>query len=394
MPATPPDRPPHGPPGLAWLRAGLPGVAEAAELLATSDDLDLLLATTCRVARAVTGARYAALGVVGDDQRLTRFVHDGLADGVADEIGPLPTGDGVLGVLVRDPRTLRLHDVRTHPASSGFPPGHPPMRTFLGTPVRALGEVFGNLYLTDKDGGFDADDEQVVTVLAGQAGAAVASLRLRGELEALALQDERDRIGRDLHDHATQRLFATVMLLDTLAERVAPDDRELLEHAAGQVQGVIADLRRLTHDLHDDGSEPASLREVLVEAARDHEAATGRRPCVEVDDALDGMRLTARLVDDLAAIAGEALSNVARHAGADRVELLADVADGLLVLQVRDDGKGVPSDMERLGRGLDNIRSRATGHQGRFTLASEEGVGTTVQVEVPVPAEDDRRSTP
>jgi signal transduction histidine kinase len=128
-------------------------------------------------------ARYGALGVLGDDGMLTKFVHVGIDDATRELIGPLPTGHGVLGVVIEDTKPLHLQDLSQHRASVGFPPHHPPMRTFLGVPIRARGEVFGRLYLTEKNSGpgFTPDDEVVLQALAGAAGIAVDNARLYEE---------------------------------------------------------------------------------------------------------------------------------------------------------------------------------------------------------------------
>lgn len=115
----------------------------------------------------LTDAEYGALGIVGDGQKLLEFLPVGLSDQLAARIGQSPCGRGILGELIRHPEPLRLTDLSSHPRSFGFPPHHPPMRTFLGVPVRVRDEVFGNLYLTEKRGGvsFDADDEAVLTTV-------------------------------------------------------------------------------------------------------------------------------------------------------------------------------------------------------------------------------------
>ncbi|MBO8185584.1 GAF domain-containing sensor histidine kinase [Streptomyces spirodelae] len=146
-------------------------------------DLSQVLRRIVEAALALTNAEYGALGVIGDGQRLATFLPVGISPERAARIGPLPSGHGMLGELIRDPRPLRLTDLSEHPASQGFPEHHPRMRTFLGVPVRVRDEVFGNLYLTQKRGGarFDADDEAVVTTLAVAAGVAVDNARLYAE---------------------------------------------------------------------------------------------------------------------------------------------------------------------------------------------------------------------
>jgi GAF domain-containing protein/two-component sensor histidine kinase len=156
------------------------GLLEAVVAIGSGLDLESMLRRIVETAVGLVDASYGALGVIGEDRRLAEFIPVGLSD---DEIGHIhhwPEGRGLLGLLIDDPRPLRLADIADHAASSGFPAGHPPMRSFLGVPVRVRDEVFGNLYLTDKRGGgeFSEDDEAVLVALGAAAGVAVENARL------------------------------------------------------------------------------------------------------------------------------------------------------------------------------------------------------------------------
>ena len=154
----------------------------AAGLAVTSElSLDALLRRLVDAAAELTGARYVALGVIAPSgQELEQFVTHGIDDDLRAEIGALPRGRGILGVLIRDAKPLRLHDLTADPRSVGFPPGHPPMRSFLGVPILLRGVAYGNLYLTEKPNGedFTDEDEELVTLLAGQAAVAIENARL------------------------------------------------------------------------------------------------------------------------------------------------------------------------------------------------------------------------
>ncbi|MFF2744022.1 GAF domain-containing protein [Kitasatospora sp. NPDC058048] len=151
-------------------------------VLAVGRDLELTQALRHIVEAAVTlvDAEYGALGVIGEDQRLSQFIPVGVTDEQVELIGALPSGHGILGELIRHPEPLRLTRLSHHPASYGFPADHPPMRSFLGVPIRIRDKVFGNLYLTEKRGGgdFDAEDESVLATLAVAAGVAIDNARL------------------------------------------------------------------------------------------------------------------------------------------------------------------------------------------------------------------------
>src|SRR5947208_6749963 len=194
--------------------------------LAVSSELSLeaLLRRLVEAAAELTGARYAALGVIdASGSELEQFVTHGVEDGLRAEIGSLPRGRGVLGVLIRDAKPLRLHDLAEDPRSVGFPPGHPPMRSFLGVPIMLRGVAYGNLYLTEKQSGedFTDEDEELVRLLAGQAAVAIENARL---------YEASTRWSRQLQSlQEVGNALATETDLDRLLDLVVRRLRELLE---------------------------------------------------------------------------------------------------------------------------------------------------------------------
>lgn len=157
-------------------------------------DLEAVLRSVVEAARELTSAEYAALGVLDREHtELERFIYLGIDDETRRAIGNLPRGRGVLGELIREPRPLRLPDVNRHPHAYGFPPGHPPMHTFLGVPITVRGETFGNLYMTEKAGGeqFDDEDEEAAKTLATWAGVAIENARLYTTLSEREAEIER-----------------------------------------------------------------------------------------------------------------------------------------------------------------------------------------------------------
>jgi GAF domain-containing protein len=150
--------------------------------LMAESDLDQLLHRVLEEASAITGAAFAALGVLDPERiELERFIAHGVGEATHRAIGALPRGRGVLGVLIGDPRPVRLADVRQHPLSYGFPGGHPPMRSFLGVPIVIEGQAWGNLYLAEKHGGaFTGEDEKAATILAQWAALALDRARRGG----------------------------------------------------------------------------------------------------------------------------------------------------------------------------------------------------------------------
>jgi len=171
----------------------LQALLDAGVAIAGGLELEQILPRLVQSACDLTGAKYGALGVLDESgNRLAQFITAGLSDEQRDSIGDLPTGRGILGVLITDARPLRLPDIGTDPRSVGFPPHHPPMRSFLGVPVIAGGSVFGNLYLTEKaDGDFTEGDEGVAVMLAAQAGVAIQNARLFADAKSHAEALER-----------------------------------------------------------------------------------------------------------------------------------------------------------------------------------------------------------
>lgn len=153
---------------------------EAVVAVGSSLELEVLLRSIVETAVSLVDARYGAIGVIGEGGRLAEFIPVGLSSQEIEAIHHWPEGKGLLGLLITDPKPLRLADIKDHPESFGFPAGHPPMKTFLGVPIRIRGEVYGNLYLTEKAGGtpFDTEDEAVVVALAAAAGVAIENARL------------------------------------------------------------------------------------------------------------------------------------------------------------------------------------------------------------------------
>jgi signal transduction histidine kinase len=197
----------------------------AAGLAVTSElSLDALLKRIVEAAAELTGARYAALGVIdANGSELEQFITHGIADDLRAEIGDPPRGRGILGVLIRDAKPLRLHDIAEDPRSVGFPPGHPPMRSFLGVPILLRGVAYGNLYLTEKEGGdeFTDEDVELVTLLAGQAAVAIENARL---------YEASTRWSRQLQSlNEVGTALATETDLDKLLDLIVRRLRELLE---------------------------------------------------------------------------------------------------------------------------------------------------------------------
>ncbi|MFE2155391.1 GAF domain-containing protein [Streptomyces lavendulae] len=539
-------------------RDRLNGLLQAVMSVGRGLDLPQVLRGIVEAAVVLVDAEYGALGVIGDDRGLAEFLPVGITDDLRARIGALPSGHGILGELIRHPQPLRLSELSEHPASQGFPAHHPPMHSFLGVPVRVREEVFGNLYLTEKRGGgdFDEEDEAVLSTLAVAAGIAIENARLfeevrlrerwleagsditsallsglpqdevlagmlerakditgadlgvlyllgpsgelrgtlasgegaeahrgtvlpttagtlaeaarasdglitvadvendrhitvqperwtgfgpavavtvgtkeklsgvlalarrhgragfaavevaalpgfagqaalalelaerRHDAEQLSMLEDHDRIARDLHDLAIQRLFATGMTLQS-AQRLVdhPEASERLARAVDDLDATIKIIRSTIFGLRDHGTRPhaLTLRSRTVRAVDEAAACLGFTPALRMEGLLD-TDVPSAVADEVPAVLGEALANVARHAAATRAQASVVAADGTLTVTVTDNGVGLPEGGRRSG--LANLAERAERLGGRMR-AGPPGPGepgTRIEWRVPLAA--------
>jgi signal transduction histidine kinase len=350
-------------------------------------DLPAMLRRIISSAVGLVDATYGALGVLDDTgTRLSQFITVGIDDAGHAAIGHLPEGHGILGLLIVDAKPLRLPDLTKHPDSYGFPPNHPPMRSFLGVPIRVRDVVFGNLYLTDKSTGdmFTSADEELVTGLAAAAGVAIENARLGARLQELALVEDRERIARDLHDTVIQRLFATGMSLQGTIRLVERDPTAAVARIEDAVDGLDTTVKQIRTAIFGlEQSRPATdgLRSRILSLARDAAGALGFEPRVLLDGPID-TGVDDRLGAELLSTLQEALSNVARHARATGVEVQVVVHDEVC-LRVIDDGIGPPGPDAPRGKGLANMAARAIQLGGGLSLAAGADGGTDLEWRVP-----------
>ncbi|GAA3379004.1 two-component system sensor histidine kinase [Streptomyces sannanensis] len=534
-------------------RDKLNGLLEAVLSVGRELDLPQVLQGIVEAAVVLVDAEYGALGIIGDDKKLARFLPVGISDDLRARIGDLPSGHGLLGELIRHPQPLRLAELSEHPASSGFPAHHPPMHSFLGVPVRVRDEVFGNLYLTQKRGEaeFDAEDEAVLSTLAVAAGIAIDNARLfeevrlrerwlaasaectsallsgSSELEVLEMMVERarritaaelgvvylaeaggclrgalalgeraeahrgltlpregtlaaaafaagrpvttpdvtsdarvtfepgrwkgfgpavavpvgtkdgvrgvlmlarragsppfneseteplsgfagqaalaleladrrrdaeqmslladhDRIARDLHDLAIQRLFATGMTLQSAQRFVEhPEASERLGRAIDDLDATIKIIRSTIFGLreHETREGMPGLRVRAVRTVEEAARALGFAPALRMEGLID-TDVPHPVADEVVAVLGEALTNVARHARASKVEVSLVVRGGTLTVAVSDDGIGIADNGPRSG--LRNLAERAERQGGELTVVRGASGGTRLEWRVPL----------
>jgi len=361
------------------------GLVEGAASVARQVDLSDLLRSTVVIAMDLTGARYGALGVVGEHGGLVDFITVGMDAETVAAIGSPPAGRGVLGTITTTGKTIRLDELASHPDSVGFPGSHPSMDSFLGVPVRVADRVFGNLYLTDKPGGFTEDDEILVEFLAITAGSAVSTLEFQDRLRRAALLEDRERIARDLHDSIIQDLFAVGLSLQSASGRVASQPAEVaerIEQAVEQLDESISALRRFIFDLRPPMWARPSLRRELADLVGQLSAPYDARVSLDVNCPPD--LVPPDLADELVQIVKESLSNALRHSGAAKIEVRVGCGRSQVVLSVSDDGRGFDPDSQTRGMGLANMAERVRDAGGSFRVDSEPGNGTTLRVSIPI----------
>ena len=536
------------------------GLHEAIRTLTSNLSLEMVLQQVADLSRELVSATYSALGILGEDRSLVQFITSGISQNGRGLIGDPPEGKGILGIVLNEGQSLRLHDLNQHSETAGFPANHPPMKSFLGVPIIFKGKVLGNLYLTDKIGAdeFSADDENIVTLFAAQAAVAIENARLFGtetrrssqldvlnlmgreltrifdldrllekvsellregfqyqnvqilwvdlennaiqvralagsvegkiplgdrrpldrgiaawvartgqtalcndvredsryyavagfetaaelavpvmvkdetvavinvdgaepyifddsdvktletladqlavameninllsqqqdQSQRLAVADERDRIGRDLHDGVIQSMYAVGLTLEDIASQSGKEPESVqprLEGVVNDLNQVIGDIRRYIMDLRPTELQGRRLEEALASLVGYLEDRAGVSVAVNLD--LDPALLPERYFVNIWHILQESFSNIEKYAHAKKVSVSLAICDGDIRLTITDDGDGFDLETSELGRGygLPNIKDRAERLGGILYITSSPGAGTNLDIKVPVP---------
>lgn len=366
-------------------------LVEAGMALASELDLDALLQRIADISREVIGADYGAVGVLGERGQLARFVYSGVERSIADRIGDLPVGRGVLGVLIEEGRPLRLREISDHPRSYGFPPEHPPMHSFLGVPIVVRDQIFGRLYLTEKQGAkdFTKDDERLALAFAAQAGVAIENAGLYEEVKArgdeLAILEERDRISKELHDGVIQSIYSVGLSLQGSAGLLTRDPelaRQRINEAIAELDNVVRDVRSYIFELQPRLVQEKGLAAAIQELARDFEVNTMGAIRVEVPPEATA-QLDGPSQGHVIQVVREVLSNIARHAQADEVYIGITTFPDQVVVTIEDDGVGFDIEAVRRGHGLRNIEERAARLGGTVEILPRTPRGTRHLLNIP-----------
>ena len=385
--------------GSAWSRAR---ARQAKEELAALDaatrgiagvlDLERVLQLITDRVRELAHAEYAALGIVDSEGSLERFITSGLARADRERIGALPHGHGLLGVIVRESQPVRIHDIAGDPRRYGLPPHHPEMHSLLGVPIGNRGRSIGRLYLTNKQpsGDFTEDDERMVEMFALHAGIAIENARLHEQVQRLAIIEERERIGRDLHDGIIQSIYAVGLSLEDVPELMTDEPDEAtrrVERAIDSLDQSIRDIRNFIFGLRPELLEQAGLVGGL--AALADEFRVNSMVDVELEAAaVDESHLASEQITQLLSIAREALSNIARHSKASQARVDVSADGSTVKLEIGDNGVGFDPHIQRGPghQGLVNMRERAASIGGNLTIESKPGAGTRIILAVPYEA--------
>ncbi len=372
------------------LNPTLKAVSDAVLAVAANLSVDEVLQKLVDAARELAGARYAALGIPDGEGGFRRFLVAGMGDELIASMGPLPRTHGMLGAMLEGREPYRTDDIHDDPRFRGWwPRRHPDMRSFLGVPIVSPGgTIIGAFYLTEKDGAatFDAEDQELIELLAAHASIAITNARLYEQSRELSILSERNRLALELHDVVSQKLFSVMLTAEAAATQMDRDPvaaraqierlRELAREALDELRALILGLR--PPELERDGLEGALRKEVeMIGAVHGTNVELQIEPGFSIET---GDREAALL-----RIAHEALHNAVRHARAGHVTVRVSGAGGGLVVEVTDDGIGFDPDrpdLRSMHLGLTSMEERARELRGRLRIHSKPGTGTTVRIEL------------
>jgi signal transduction histidine kinase len=375
---------------LAAQEAELLAVHAASVAVSSRLGLDDVLQTVVDEARGLLGARYGALAVIDEQLRPTAFLVSGVDPGLRRLMGA-PTGKGLLGVVLHEGQRLRIDDIASDPRASGFPPGHPSMKTLLAVPLLCRRGHRGNLYVADRVDGrtFTAEDEAALARFALQAAIAVDNAVLHGEARELAATRERLRLAGRTYDAIAQLLAYVNTKAQVVREHCRRGDVAQatlhLDQLADTARDLFAQQRARLLDLRALEEGATSTVDAIAHHARAWEAETGVDVELELPPSIDA---TPDVELQLLRIVQEGLDNVWRHARAARVRLALEQDGGGLHLLLRDDGIGfdpVPQvdNAPNPRFGLAAMRERARAVGGLFVVDSVAGSGTTLRLDLP-----------
>jgi signal transduction histidine kinase len=364
----------------------LEALSDAARAITSELSLEQVLLKIAQAARTLINAKFAALGVHDGHCSLARFVTAGIDLADHAKIGALPSGRGLLGVILHEGKSLIVKDIFHHPAAAGFPRHHPAMDSLLGVPIFSKGELIGALYLTDKQDGsdFTETDQQLIETLALHAAIAIENAHLYEKTQRLAILEERERFARDLHDGIIQSIYAVGLSLDNIKANIPPTDQAIQEQIDVSLQSlaqVINDIRNYIFDLRPQALQGQDLLAHLESLIKELKFNTLLPIQAEIDPDINAY-VNEVQASQVFHIAHEALSNAARHAQARHINLGLTRQGEVITLRIEDDGVGFepPTEIEPGHHGLANIQARVARLNAKLTIDSTPQQGTRLTV--------------
>ncbi len=371
----------------------------AAISLITELDMGVVLQKVVDLSRELVASRYGALAVLNEDgSGVEQFITSGISSEERKTIGSAPVGKGILGILMHKGQPLILESITKHEDSRGFPKNHPEMNSLLGVPIHTKGKVIGDLYLADKlsanndivegSTAYTGDDKKVLEMFATQAAIAIENARLYRQIQQLAILEERQRFGMDLHDGVIQSIYAVGLMLEDIQRRIKVDPENSIEGISTAIRSLntaISDIRNYILDLRPQHFKGRDVLQGVEELARALRANTFMNVHVNVKD-VDSRRLNPEQTVGILHIAQEALANVQKHAHATDVDILLRFEERELILEILDNGVSIePSALQiSKGNGLKNMRERTSSLGGRIEIAPREVGGTKVILTAPI----------
>jgi PAS domain S-box-containing protein len=360
----------------------LKALNEGARAITAELSVEQVLQTITHAAKALMKVRYVALGLHDGHGRMSRFITAGIDATDHAKIGPLPSGRGLLGLILHRGQSLIVNDISSHLSAVGFPEHHPIMHNLLGVPVFSKGNLVGALYLTDKEDGsdFTETDQQLVEMLALHAAIAIENARLYEQTERLAILEERERFARDLHDGIIQSIYAVGLALDQAKLDISPTNQAALSQIDVSLKSmarVIQDIRNYIFDLRPHALKYRGLTARLEGLIKELRVNTLLPIHVEISDDIERY-LTEAQASHVFHICHEALANTARHARASQIWLQVIHKEDLITVHIEDNGIGFEyaPEVNPGHRGLTNIQSRALQLDANFNIDTAPRQGT------------------
>jgi signal transduction histidine kinase len=377
----------------------LEALNNAAISLITELDLGVVLQKVVDLSRELVASRFGALGVINEDGKgFEQFITSGISPEEKRAIGDGPIGKGIFGILINEGKPIILNDVKKHESHSGFPRNHPYMESLLGVPIKTRGKVIGDLYLADKidphdklnnsSVPFTKEDQKILEMFATQAAIAIDNAKLYRQIQQLAILEERQRFGMDLHDGVIQSIYAVGLMLEDIQRRMDDDIRSSKEGISTAIRSLntaISDIRNYILDLRPQHFQGRNILQGIEELTRALRANTFMNVHVDVRN-VDPSRLSPERTVEILHIAQEALSNIQKHARASDVDIIVDMLDHELRLNILDNGVSIKLGelTGSKGNGLVNMRERTAALDGSIDISPREEGGTEVSLLIPI----------